>query len=492
MATLVPALGDSRAVAERAEIEAIYERLYRDCAAASDSSSAGPANLREGNPAQPPPLREQPIAGRWAPDAIARAWFALHPLLHETHLHLYESWQRRRALVRHPTNIVPPPNRRSEKGPEPTDMRPSILIGMHWLEVGGAEALGFDCVRWALAAGLRVIVVSAVAGPQTLVHRLPVSPDVVFLRLDCHLSPDLWPEFLEALVPRQNIRLVHIHHCHPLYACLPALRARHAEVGVIDSTHIIEHADGGFPRISGVWSKHIDLHHVISNDLSGFYRKTFGATAALGRMIDRRTCPPRLPAPNLKTGAKRIRVAFVGRLAYQKRPFLVIECFRALIRQGAQCGLVIEPTLLGGGPFQPEVDALAKRRGIDKAVRFLPSDADVPTLLASSDFLILPSSNEGLSLVLYEAVQQGCLPLATRVGAQAELLPDALLVPPAPIAALRGICRAVQLLTRDRDALQSVQAHLQEKWDSLLADQTAEELLMPHYRRAAMGQPWES
>lgn len=449
---------------------------------------SGPGmTLRIGIPCPPDQTGHHPEP-RWIPDRLSRSLFNLHPLLYETLLHLHGQWQKRRAFRVHPTASV---QRASHAPVAPTAAHaaPAILIGMHWLEVGGAENLAFDCIRWALEAGLRVFVLACVPAPQSLAHRLPDNPDLTFLRLDRYLERQLWPRFVSALIAAENIGIVHIHHCHALYDSLAVLKARHPQVMVIDSTHIVEHSDGGFPRISGVWTQHIDLHHVISRDLAGFFQTRFraGPKVRLGRMLDRGALPARLPPPNLRVGAKRIRVCFVGRLSNQKRPVLVLESMRALMRLGARQGKTVELTVLGGGPFLEPMQVLAHRRGMAGAIRFLPPDADVPALLAASDFLILPSANEGLALVLYEALLNGCIPISCDVGAQAEILPDALRVPSAPVAAVRGISRAVKTLIRDAAALAKTHAAVQSRWDRVIADQTAAEVLMPLYRAAAKG-----
>jgi glycosyltransferase involved in cell wall biosynthesis len=202
-------------------------------------------------------------------------------------------------------------------------------------------------------------------------------------------------------------------------------------------------------------------------------------------MLDRAIVPARLPPPNLLAGTKRIRVCFVGRLSNQKRPFLVLETMRALQRLGARQGIAVALTILGDGPFLEPLRDLMSKRGMTGMIRFLPPDADVAALLAESDFLILPSANEGLALVLYEAAQNGCFPISCDVGAQAEILPDALRVPSAPAGALRGICRVITTLTQDPATLAATHAELQKKWDNVLADQTAAEVLMPVYLAAA-------
>ncbi|MDN3713788.1 glycosyltransferase [Paracoccus cavernae] len=187
-----------------------------------------------------------------------------------------------------------------------SDQRPAVLVGFHWLEVGGAEKLAFDTVNWALEAGLRVIVVASVPALQRLADRLPNHPDVQFIRVDRFLPHHLWPRFLVKLIEQENIRLIHIHHCTPIYAALAHIRATIPQITVIDSTHIVEYNDGGYPRISGVWTNYIDFQHVISNQLKTFFDTRFHHRdkVLLGRMLTRSEEEITLPPVTMEAGKR--------------------------------------------------------------------------------------------------------------------------------------------------------------------------------------------
>ena len=92
--------------------------------------------------------------------------------------------------------------------------------------------------------------------------------------------------------------------------------------------------------------------------------------------------------------------------------------------------------LAGGGPGQDRIRARAARHGL--AVDFLGPRDDVPALMADADLLVLPSTFEGLPLVVLEAMAHGLPVVATRIGGVTEALgPDhPWLVPPADPRAL--------------------------------------------------------
>lgn len=454
---------------------------------------AGEVTVVASVPRPPTAGERQNAEAPWKPVRPLAAMFGLAPLLYEEIRYRTEMIRKRRALNRHShrmlplgtgTSMLPLPG---DLHTAASDARPAVLIGFHWLEVGGAEKLAFDCVEWALEAGLRVFVVASVPALQQLVGRLPDHDDVRFIRLDRYLPHHLWPRFVQKLAVEENIRLIHIHHCQPLYDSLPQLRVFAPWVKVIDSTHIVEYANGGYPRISGVWSNFIDIHHVISGELTDYYRDRFGVlhNVRLGRMIDRHDEPAALPPLNLKPGRESLHVAFVGRLFYQKRPVVLALILRALDRWARTHRIELSATIVGDGPFAPAVGRLLGRHGLAERVEMLPGNADVPALLDRSDILLLPSNNEGLALVCYEAIERGCIPIATDVGSQAEIVPADLLVPLAPHRTVRQTVRIVGRLWEDADFLARQQREMQAAWVRISADPTAKEVLMPIYEDAA-------
>lgn len=80
--------------------------------------------------------------------------------------------------------------------------------------------------------------------------------------------------------------------------------------------------------------------------------------------------------------------------------------------------------LAGNGPLRGDIDAMREAAGLDADVRFLGERKDTAALMQSADFLILPSSYEGMSNVLMEAMAAGCPVIASDVGGNPELVED--------------------------------------------------------------------
>jgi glycosyltransferase involved in cell wall biosynthesis len=99
--------------------------------------------------------------------------------------------------------------------------------------------------------------------------------------------------------------------------------------------------------------------------------------------------------------------------------------------------------IAGDGPQAGALRSRAASLGV--TARFAGHRGDMPALLAAADVFVLPSTWEGQSLVLQEALRAGIPVVATRVGGNAEVTgPDAaLLVPPGDPQALGAAVRSV-------------------------------------------------
>jgi ubiquinone/menaquinone biosynthesis C-methylase UbiE len=100
-----------------------------------------------------------------------------------------------------------------------------------------------------------------------------------------------------------------------------------------------------------------------------------------------------------------------------------------------------------GGAYETALRAEAERLGVADRVVFTGHRDDVPALLAGCDVFCLPSTGEGLPLVVLEAMAQGKPVVASAVGGTPELVVDGetgLLVPPGDADALaRALARVL-------------------------------------------------
>jgi glycosyltransferase involved in cell wall biosynthesis len=114
----------------------------------------------------------------------------------------------------------------------------------------------------------------------------------------------------------------------------------------------------------------------------------------------------------------------VGRLSPEKGQAGLLRAFSRLHKARADIRL----RLVGDGPDQASLKALAEKLGIASAVTFLGRLSEEQTLaeIAQSDLLALPSFMEGLPIVLMEAMALGVPVVASRVAGIPELVDDGL------------------------------------------------------------------
>lgn len=80
--------------------------------------------------------------------------------------------------------------------------------------------------------------------------------------------------------------------------------------------------------------------------------------------------------------------------------------------------------IVGSGPEQSGLEALAQELGISGQCLFQPAVADVAPWLRSIDIFVLPSLTEALSNSLMEAMACGCACVASAAGGNPELVQD--------------------------------------------------------------------
>lgn len=153
----------------------------------------------------------------------------------------------------------------------------------------------------------------------------------------------------------------------------------------------------------------------------------------------------------LGLGSRACVVGSVGNFTAKKDQASLLRAFASLPPSGSDGTVLV---LVGLGPLERELRALAADLGITDRVIFAGSRDDVFELLPAFDVFALSSRFEGLPLALLEAMATGIAPVATCVGGVPEVVADGrhgLLVPPGDPDALSAAL--AELL--DDDALRA-------------------------------------
>jgi len=135
------------------------------------------------------------------------------------------------------------------------------------------------------------------------------------------------------------------------------------------------------------------------------------------------------------TGQKLI-VGTAGRLVPQKGLGYFLRAAREVLAEFADIGFVV----VGGGPDREKLECMARELGIEKNIEFRGHCTDMGSVYASMDVFVLASLDEGMPMVVLEAMAAKKPVIATSVGAVPRLVLDkktGLLVPPKDVPALK-------------------------------------------------------
>jgi len=150
-------------------------------------------------------------------------------------------------------------------------------------------------------------------------------------------------------------------------------------------------------------------------------------------------------------------ILFIGRLAWQKGPDMLVDAAPGHLREHADGQFVF----VGDGQMRRDLETRAR----SLPVRFLGrlSDADYVSLLNASDIVAIPSRNEPFGLVLLEAWSAGRCVVASDVGGLSENIEhgtDGVKVRPHPDSISRGLSRVAdspeKALAMGREGLEKV------------------------------------
>lgn len=249
-----------------------------------------------------------------------------------------------------------------------------------------------------------------------------------------------WVRRLRALVREREIDLVHTH------MPLPAAFARVALPGRRPAFVHTEHNMWGRYRPPTRWANAATYRRnaraiAVSDGVAASIRSSVPVDVVVhgtdARLVVRGAAARDAARAELGVPGDALVVGTVGNFTAKKDQATLLRAVAALPEGGREVVLV----LVGLGPLEDELRALAVELGIAGRVLFPGSRDDVFALLPAFDAFVLSSRFEGLPIALLEAMATGVAPVATRVGGIPEVITDGvdgLLVGPGEPYALAG------------------------------------------------------
>jgi len=124
------------------------------------------------------------------------------------------------------------------------------------------------------------------------------------------------------------------------------------------------------------------------------------------------------PALNAKTATKVVKLFTAGRFVRKKGFDYLIESVSQLVTAYPEIHLRIA----GDGPERNRLNNQCRNLNLSSKVEFLGYRTDTPDLIADSDLLIVPSTNEPFGIILLEGMAVGTPIVTTRSQGALELL----------------------------------------------------------------------
>jgi glycosyltransferase involved in cell wall biosynthesis len=284
---------------------------------------------------------------------------------------------------------------------------------------GGAEASFFELCRSLRDRGIEVRAV--LLNPGELATRLGAAGIPTTVMHEGSQSSLRIFGGLRHIVATFRPHIVHSHRKKEhILACATVRTAPGARAALVKTIHGAPEprprALGWKARLSNAierWSdRQFDARVAVSADLAAILQRDMrGAVTMVHNGIrgpDVRTLPARTPRDTPVVG-------FAGRFVPIKRLDLLIATAAAM--RG--------PTrfeIVGDGPLRPELVRQARELGVQDRVTFVPFQADIWSMLAGWDAVVLTSDHEGLPMIFLEALASGVPVFARDVGGLREVV----------------------------------------------------------------------
>ncbi|KAB2746555.1 glycosyltransferase [Brucella anthropi] len=296
----------------------------------------------------------------------------------------------------------------------------------------------------------------------------------------------------------------HVMAAHPLMGKLRSEGTRTAcYLHVVDET--VFRRQAGQPYAAIAFEHAYDAFLTCSDQLKIYlhsfgvpYEKVFSVPNGASFSIDTKLRTQVTAARKQGRKGEPIRMLYMGRLDRQKG---IDRLHDAIVKLKEQ-GIPFEAQAIGGEILSDDPSASWMTRLKDAGVKVSPpvfDGKDIANHLAWADVLLMPSRWEGAPLMIAEAQQLGCVPVATAVGAVDELINhgrDGILIRNGNDAQIvSDMTRILTILAQDREALMrtaegALASAAHRTWSSAFSEFTdwANEI-RPAYPKSRSSQP---
>jgi glycosyltransferase involved in cell wall biosynthesis len=301
--------------------------------------------------------------------------------------------------------------------PKPSDGRSRVALIVPHLGPGGAESVLLDMVSTLSRSRFEILLLATQSRDDRWRERWLQYVEHVY-DLAQVVPPDRMAAAVYSIVLNWKCDLVLAQNSLYAYAALPQIKRDLPGTKTMDIIHSI---DDRWDQVacSAEVAPCIDMRVAMSEAVRGRLLAA-GMPAERVRLLRSGVDLERFcPAP-VHADATIRQILFAGRLDPVKRPLLLVDIAAELraLRKGADFRFVIA----GDGPEMSRFRRAVRRRKLEEFFDFRGQVADLASLYAASDVVVLVSRSEGVPLVVIEALACARPVVASNVGDIPELL----------------------------------------------------------------------
>ena len=317
------------------------------------------------------------------------------------------------------------------------------LITPH-LGPGGAEAVLHQIATSLDRTQYELSIIATDSRDDSCRSRWEQAADYVY---DLHsaVPPERVPGALYSMARNWQYQFILMQNSLHAYSAAPGIREALPSVRLMDLIHSIDD-DWDIAQATASVSAALDLRIAVSDKAAAHLRK-FGSADRAIRMIHSGIDMRRFLAADVPVQPGPYRILFAGRLDPVKRPLLLPEIVKELIRTRPRRDFRL--LIAGEGPEGPALRRSVERAGLTSLIELLGHVDDLAFVLRSADLVLLTSRNEGIPLIVLEAMACGKPVISSNAGAVAEAVLDrqtGILVEIGPGEAVRFAAAIHQLL----------------------------------------------
>jgi glycosyltransferase involved in cell wall biosynthesis len=306
----------------------------------------------------------------------------------------------------------------------------AVLLALPFLTIGGAERVFEMITRALIQAGRRVVIITTLVVTEGVIDNTPhfetITPHVYPLPTLFGENTAVWDDFVSYLISRYSVETILIAGCDYMYQLLPDLMSTFPDVSIVDQ---LFNDQVHFPT-NRHFSRYIDVTVVPTQKFADRIRDEFGEDPERVAVVPHGVEVPPVPDDAAIVGARKesglpagfadkFLIGFFGRMSPEKAPADFVEIAANLADDPA-----VAFVMTGEGPEFGRVRQSIVEHGLMNRIHTPGFVANVHELLKAVDVVVVPSTLDGMPLIVMEAQALAKPVVASTVGSIPAMIRD--------------------------------------------------------------------